>query len=142
MSDQKTVPSDQDVDAFLATIPHPRRREDSVTLNAIFKEITGFDPVIWGASMVGYGRYDYTYKTGHSGSSLATGFAPRKSSLSLYIMPGYKDYGSILDRLGKHKTGVSCLYVNKLADIDQSVLRELIAAGLADLATRWPVKPR
>ena len=94
---------------------------------------------MWGPSIVGYGRYDYTYPTGHSGSFLATGYSPRKAALSIYILPGYTDYRSILSRLGKHKTGKSCLYINKLADVDLDVLSELIRAGLKDLATHWPV---
>ncbi len=96
---------------------------------------------MWGPSIVGYGRYHYRYKSGREGDFLATGFSPRKTALSIYIMPGYADFGDILSRLGKHKTGKSCLYVNKLADIDPEVLSELIRAGLADLETHWPVHP-
>lgn len=89
--------------------------------------------------MIGYGRYDYEYKSGHSGSFFATGFAPRKAKLSIYIMPGYQDYGFILDRLGKHALGKSCLYINKLADVDTDVLKELVRAGLDDLGKMYPV---
>lgn len=96
---------------------------------------------MWGEAIVGYGRYHYRYKSGREGDFLATGFAPRKSALSIYIMPGYADFGDILARLGKHKTGKSCLYVNKLADIDLEVLADLIRAGLCDLATHWSVEP-
>ena len=102
-----------------------------------FNEITGFAPRMWGPSIVGYGRYHYTYASGREGDSLATGFSPRKSALSLYIMPGYQDYGEILGRLGKHKTGKSCLYINKLADVDMDVLAELVRAGLRDLDRIW-----
>ena len=91
--------------------------------------------------MIGYGSYDYTYDSGRSGSALATGFSPRKSNLSIYIMPGYADFSSILERLGKHKIGKSCLYINKLADIDMDVLAELVAAGLRDLGQKWRVQP-
>ncbi len=96
---------------------------------------------MWGASMIGYGRYHYRYKSGREGDFLATGFSPRKSALSIFIMPGYADFGDILTRLGKHKLGKSCLYVNKLADIDLDVLSELIRAGLKDLDQHWPVQP-
>lgn len=89
-----------------------------------------------GASIIGYGRYHYTYASGREGEFLATGFSPRKAALSLYIMPGYQDYGAILARLGKHRPGRSCLYVTKLEDIDMAVLEELIRAALADLASR------
>lgn len=90
---------------------------------------------MWGASIVGYGTYDYRYASGREGRFLATGFSPRKANLSVYIMPGYKDFSEILARLGKHKIGASCLYINKLADIDQEVLAELISAGLKNLSS-------
>ena len=90
---------------------------------------------------MGYGRYHYTYDSGREGECNATGFSPRKSNLSIYIMPGYQDYSGILSRLGKHKTGVACLYINKLADVDEAVLRELIQTGLKDLNAKWPVLP-
>lgn len=91
--------------------------------------------------MVGYGRYHYRYKSGREGDFLATGFSPRKAAHSIYIMPGYTDFGGILARLGKHRLGKSCLYVNKLADIDLDVLAELVRAGLDDLDRLWPVNP-
>ena len=92
-----------------------------------------------GPSIIGYGRYDYVYDSGRSGSMCATGFSPRKANLSLYIMPGYADFGDLMARLGKHKTGAACLYINKLADIDEGVLRELIAAGVTDLRSKYSV---
>ena len=91
--------------------------------------------------MIGYGQYHYRYDSGREGDFLATGFSPRRANLSIYILPGYADFGSILDRLGKHRTGKSCLYVNKLADIDPVVLEELIRAGLEDLGRRWQITP-
>ena len=94
-----------------------------------------------GPSIIGYGRYDYTYASGRSGSFLATGFAPRKANLSIHIMPGYQDYSEILSRLGKHKLGKSCLYVTRLSQIDMDVLAELIRAGLRDLDAIWKVHP-
>ncbi|MEX0283634.1 MAG: DUF1801 domain-containing protein, partial [Paracoccaceae bacterium] len=112
-----------------------------LVLDQLFREVTGFQPRMWGDSIVGYGRYHYKYASGREGDFLATGFSPRKARHSIYIMPGYRDYGPILSRLGKHKTGVSCLYVNKLADIDLDVLAELIRAGLKDLAEFAPIHP-
>ncbi|MDJ0826814.1 MAG: DUF1801 domain-containing protein [Rhodobacter sp.] len=141
MAENKTKPTGADVGAFLEAVEPERRRLDGLRLDQIFREVTGWSPVMWGPSMVGYGRYHYIYKTGREGDALATGFSPRKAALSIYIMPGYADFGDLLARLGKHKHGKSCLYVNKLADIDEAVLRELIAAGLRDLATYWPVQP-
>lgn len=129
------------VDTFLDTVTPARRAEDAHILNNVFKKVSGFQPRMWGGSIIGYGHYDYVYKSGRNGTSLATGFSPRKSALSLYIMPGYADFEPILARLGKHKTGAACVYITKLADVDIDVLAELIRAGLDDLAKQWPVQP-
>ena len=137
----KTGVQDETIEAFLDRVEPPERQAEARRLVTIFREVTGFAPKVWSGSMVGFGSYSYTYDSGHSGVSLATGFAPRKAELSIYILPGYADFGPILSRLGKHKTGKSCLYLRRLADADEAVLRELIAAGLADLRKRWPVTP-
>jgi len=105
----------------------------------MFRRITGFQPRMWGPTIIGYGSYHYKYDSGREGDCNATGFSPRKASLSIYIMPGYHDYADILRRLGKHKIGKACLYVNKLSDIDMDVLEELVRAGLRDLNAKWPV---
>ena len=141
MSENKTKPNDANVLTFLSAVEPERRRVDALRLNEIFREVTGFEPVMWGASIVGYGSYHYVYKSGREGDFLATGFSPRKTSLTIYIMPGYADFGDILKRLGKHRTGRSCLYINRLDAVDEDVLRELIAAGLRDLGTRWQIAP-
>ncbi|MEM8536480.1 MAG: DUF1801 domain-containing protein [Pseudomonadota bacterium] len=141
MAENKTKPTAQSVSAFIAGVEHPTRRLDAQTLDALFRKVTGWQPRMWGPTMIGYGSYDYTYDSGHSGTSLATGFSPRKANLVLYIMPGYADFQPVLDRLGKYKTGKACLYINKLADVDISVVAEIIRAGLDDLGTRWPVSP-
>ena len=141
MAENKTKPTSTRVMEFLNAVEHPTRRDDAVALDAIFRQVTGFAPVMWGPSIVGYGRYHYVYDSGREGDFLATGFSPRKANLSIYIMPGYTDFGSILKRLGKHKKGKSCLYINKLADVDTDVLAELIRAGLQDLDKKWPVQP-
>lgn len=94
---------------------------------------------MWGPSIVGFGRYHYRYDSGREGDFLACGFSPRKANMTVYIMPGYQDYGEILGRLGKHRVGKSCLYINRLADVDLAVLEELIRVGLRDLDARWPV---
>ncbi|MFW8636524.1 DUF1801 domain-containing protein [Cribrihabitans pelagius] len=141
MSSNKTVPTGASVEDFLATVEPPRKAAEAQELDALFRRATGIAPQMWGSAIVGYGRYHYRYKTGREGDFLATGFAPRKANFSIYIMPGYQDYGAILARLGRHKLGRSCLYVNKLADIDTDVLAELIASGLRDLDAIWPVHP-
>lgn len=141
MSENKTKATEVDPASFIATVEPARRREDATTLLALFSEVTGFDPVMWGPSIIGFGRYHYRYETGREGDFLATGFSPRKANLVLYIMPGYQQYDDILARLGKHKLGKSCLYINKLADVDLDVLRELVSTGLKDLDTIYPVQP-
>ncbi len=142
MSQNKTQPTDQSVAAYVATLEPMRRRAEAETLTALFQRVSGYRPVVWGDSIIGFGQYHYRYNSGREGHFLATGFAPRKARHSIYIMPGYQDYGAILSRLGKHKTGRACLYVNKLADIDLSVLEELIERGLSDLNKIWEVTPR
>ncbi len=141
MSANKTRATDADVAAFLAGVEPAAKAADAVVLDRLFQRVTGFRPVMWGPSIVGYGRYHYRYASGREGDFLATGFSPRKAAHSIYILPGYADFGPILARLGKHRTGRSCLYVNKLADIDLDVLAELIRAGLDDLNRHWTVHP-
>jgi hypothetical protein len=137
----KTKLEDESIAAFLDRVEPPERQAEARRLVAVFSEVTGFQPRLWTGGMVGFGTYDYTYASGHSGTSLATGFAPRKAELSVYILPGYGSFAPILARLGKHRTGKSCLYIRHLKDIDEAVLKELIAAGLEDLRHHWPVKP-
>ena len=141
MSQNKTQQTGADVAGFLAGVTPDSKAADALILDQLFRKVTGFQPRMWGPSIIGYGQYHYTYASGREGDFLATGFSPRKAAHSIYIMPGYTDFGHILSRIGKHKTGKSCLYVNKLADIDLEVLAELITAGLEDLGSRWPVLP-
>lgn len=140
MSENKTQGTDASVEEFLHQVEHPTRRSDAIELNRIFQEVTGWQPRMWGPSIVGYGAYHYVYDSGREGDFLATGFSPRKQNLSVYIMPGYTDFSHILKDLGKHKIGKSCLYINKLADVDTDVLKTLIRAGVDDLNKKWPVR--
>lgn len=140
MSQNKTAPTDQAVQDFIASVEPAAKQEDAQILDRLFRDVTGYQPVMWGPTIIGYGQYHYVYDSGREGDFLATGFSPRKAKHSIYIMPGYADFTEILARLGKHKIGKSCLYVNKLADIDLEVLAELIRAGLADLNRKWPVQ--
>ncbi|MCW1930828.1 DUF1801 domain-containing protein [Pararhodobacter zhoushanensis] len=141
MSEPVTRPTGASVETFLSVVEPARRRDEGRQLDALFRRATGFEPQMWGPAIVGYGRYDYRYASGHSGSFLATGFSPRKAQLVLYILPGYADFGPILARLGPHKLGKSCLYLTALAKVDCAALEALIRAGLADLATHWPIHP-
>lgn len=141
MSANKTQITGANVDDFLAAVTPAAKAMDAGHLDTVFRRVSGFQPAMWGPSIIGYGQYHYRYASGRQGDFLATGFSPRKAALSIYILPGYTDFGAILSRLGKHKIGKSCLYVNKLADIDLDVLGELIRAGLDDLNSHWPVSP-
>lgn len=136
----KTTSVALDREVWLAGVM-PARQAEAERLLAIFGEETGWEPRLWGPSMVGFGRYAYRYDSGHTGESLATGFSPRKAELSIYILPGGGSFGPILARLGPHRMTKACLYVRRLSAVDEGVLRELIRAGLADLGTRWQVHP-
>ena len=138
---QKTGVLDQTVDMFLAGVEPAGRQAEARALVHLFFEVSGYTPRVYSGGMVGFGAYDYRYDSGHAGSSFATGFAPRKAEISIYILPGYANFAPILARLGKHRTGKACLYLKRLSDADPVVLAELIAAGLADLKTRWTVRP-
>lgn len=140
MADQKTRTRDISFDDWCAQVVPEARQAEARALDKLFRVVTGFEPAIWTGGMVGYGAYDYTYASGRSGTSLATGFAPRKARISIYIMPGYTDFSHILNRLGPHSKGKSCLYITRLARVDLDVLGTLIQAGLDDLATLWPVR--
>ena len=137
--DNKTQPGDG-LAGYLDSLEAPRRAEAD-QLISVFRQETGYEPVLWGPSIVGFGRYDYEYASGRKGSHLATGFSARKAEISIYILPGYTDFGHILADLGKHRIGKSCLYIKRLDGVNHDALRRLIRAGLAELATQWPVFP-
>lgn len=126
MSENKTRPTDQSVIDFIGNVENNARREDGFALLEMMQEITGEEAVLWGSSIIGFGSYHYKYASGREGDWLCVGFSPRKQSMSIYIMPGFEHYEDLLEQLGKHKLGKSCLYVNKLADVDQDVLKRLI----------------
>ncbi|MGI9384131.1 MAG: DUF1801 domain-containing protein [Methyloligellaceae bacterium] len=126
MAELKTRATDASVEAFLDGIDHDRKRRDACVINDMMRRITGYEPKMWGPSIVGFGSYHYKYESGREGDYLLTGFSPRKSALTIYIMPGFSQYHDLMGKLGKHKTGKSCLYVNKLDDIDLATLEELI----------------
>ncbi|MEM8632175.1 MAG: DUF1801 domain-containing protein [Pseudomonadota bacterium] len=128
-----------EAEAYIAGMVDPRRRAEAEALDRIFRDVTGYQPKLWSGRMFGYGQYDYTYPTGHSGTSLATGFAVAKRQITLYILPGYTAFPKITARLGKYRHGKSCFYFTRLEDADEPALRDLIRAGLDDLATRWKV---
>jgi hypothetical protein len=132
----KTTATDADVDAFLAAIADDTKRADSELICRLMAEETGEPPRMWGTSIVGFGSYHYKGAGGREGDWMALGFSPRKQSLVLYLMDGFEDREALLAKLGKHKTGRACLYVNRVADVDLGVLRELVRSSYAQtLAT-------
>lgn len=130
MGDLKTQATDADVDAFLQGISDDARRQDCLRLLEMMRSVTGEEPRLWGESMVGFGTYHYRYESGREGDWFLTGFSPRKANLTIYVMAGFDRYDELMGRLGRFKTGKSCLYVKRLADVDGGVLRELIAASV------------
>ncbi len=132
MSENKTRQTGKAVTDFIDAVDHAGKREDAKVLDAMFRRVTGEEPVMWGPTMIGYGTYHYKYDSGREGDFLRTGFSPRKAKHSLYLMGGYCDpvasekNTEVLSRLGKYAQGKSCLYINKLADVDLQVLEELV----------------
>lgn len=137
MAELKTKETNQSVVDFIEQIDHDRKKKEAYTLLDIFKEVSGEEPRMWGPSIIGYGKYRYVYESGREGEWMLTGFSPRKAKHSLYIMSGFDRFDELMNQLGKHKTGKSCLYVNKLDDIDLEVLKELIAASIEAVKERY-----
>ncbi len=127
MSKIKTTVNDASVEDFINAVPDEIKRNDGFVLLELFSKITDEKPKMWGSSIIGFGQYHYkSERSRQEGDWLLTGFSPRKQNLTLYIMPGFKDYQDLIKDLGKHKTSVGCLYINKLTDVDLGVLEELI----------------
>ena len=136
MAENKTQKTGASVEGFLSAVQHPRRREDGRVLLRLMREVTGLEPAMWGPSIIGFGDYHYRYESGREGDFFQVGFSPRKQCLSLYLPAGFPEYDALLAALGKHRKGASCLYVNKLADIDLAVLRELVVRSFAHAKSR------
>lgn len=130
MAELKTQPNDSSVEAYLNSVENEKKRADSFAILELMQEVTGEEPQMWGSSIIGFGSYHYKYESGREGDWFLTGFAPRKKSLTLYIMAGFDEYANLLNRLGKFKTGKSCLYINKLEDVDTDVLRKLVKKSI------------
>lgn len=142
MAEAKTKATAVSVDKFLSTIPDAGQREDSKRLRSMMEKVTGEKAVMWGPSIVGFGQYHYEYDSGHSGDCCLVGFSPRKQNLSIYLMPGFDGREALLAKLGKHKTGKACLYVKRLADVDEDVLEKLIRSSVTDMRGRYPSSAR
>lgn len=137
MSNLKTKPEKTDPKDFIASVESNQKRRDAEKLLEIMTKITSEKPVMWGPSMIGFGSYHYKYESGREGDWFLTGFSPRKANLSIYIMAGFSRYDELMAKLGKYKTGVSCLYVKKLDDIELDVLKELIKQSLIYMKKKY-----
>ena len=138
MAELKTKPTEQSVEAFLNAIPDEQKRADAFAIVKLMKQVTRLEPVMWGGSIVGFGRYHYKYASGHEGDSCLVGFSPRKQNHTLYLMLGLADYTDLLAKLGKHKTGKGCLYINQLADVDVPTLKELVKQSMQHIKAMYP----
>lgn len=126
----KTKKTEASVDTYVAAVEPEEKRQDSFELLKMMREITGDQGAMWGASLVGFGKYSYKYASGHSGEWFVTGFSPRKQNLTVYVMSGFDRYDELMSKLGKHKTGKSCLYLKRLSDVDTDVLRQIVSESV------------
>jgi hypothetical protein len=132
MAELKTKPTDASVDDFIKDIADERKRQDSRTILDLMKEVSGYEPRMWGDSIIGFGVEHYKYTSGREGDWPVIGFSPRKQNLTLYLMYGFEKHSDLLEKLGKHKIGKACLYINKLSDIDMPTLKQLVERSLSE----------
>jgi hypothetical protein len=138
MAELKTKPTNISVETYLNNITDEQRRRDCCTILDIMKKAAGKEPVMWGNNIVGFGSYHYKYQSGREGDWFLTGFSSAKNHLTLYIMSGFQNYEELLSKLGKYKTGQSCLYIKNLKNLDINILTELINQSLRDVSGRYP----
>ncbi len=138
MSENKTRPHNASVAEFLKRIDDKQKRADAKRVAAMMRRATGKRAKMWGSSIVGYGQYHYTYASGREGDAMLTGYSPRKQALTVYIMPGFKMFAAEMKKLGKCKTGKSCLYIRRLADIDEKVLERIIRKSVQVMRKKYP----
>ena len=133
----KTTPNDADVQAYLDSVADEEKRTDCQRILELMQSVTGEPPKMWGSALIGFGSYHYKYESGREGDWFLTGFSPRKNNLSLYIMAGFDRHEALMSQLGKYKTGKSCLYIKRLADIEVNVLKELIEESVKYMKARY-----
>ena len=139
MAENKTKATEVKVDDFLDAVPDPQRREDGKTLRAMMERLSGYPATMWGPTIVGFGRYQYKYDSGHGGEMARIGFSPRAKELVLYLVNGdYPEHAQLMKRLGKHRSSKACLYIKRLADVDEQVLEEMIRKSLDWMRERYP----
>ena len=139
MSSNKTVETDASVEHFINAVDNDQKRRDSWDLIEMMQRVTGHEPKMWGSSLVGFGQYHYKYESGREGDFFLTGFSPRKTALTVYIMPGFSRYEEQMERLGPHKTGKSCLYLKNLDAIDRDVLEEMVRDSVGFMREKYDV---
>lgn len=141
MAELKTKKTTVSPASFVAAIANPQKQKDAKALLKLMREATGMKPAMWGTSIVGFGQYHYkSERSAQEGDWPLTGFSPRAANLTVYIMPGFKEYASLMKKLGKYKTSVSCLYIKKLSDVDATVLKKLIAASVREMRKKYVTK--
>lgn len=140
MAELKTKPTAKSIDGFLDAVPAERMRDDSYALIKLMQKITGSPPVLWGPTIVGFGKYHYKYASGHEGDACLAAFSPRKGNLVVYIMAAMDNFDELLKKLGKHKATKGCLYIKKLEDIDMGVLEKLIVGSVRHVQKLYPDK--
>lgn len=137
MAKLKTKKNNASVQKYLDAIDNTQRKKDCLKIHELMKKVSGHEGSMWGESIVGYGSYHYKYDSGREGDWFLAGFSNRKQSISIYIMSGFSRYDDLLANLGKHKTGKSCLYINKLDDIDESILQEIIETSIEFIQQKY-----
>ncbi|RYF28729.1 MAG: DUF1801 domain-containing protein [Chloroflexi bacterium] len=141
MSTIKTLESNDSVEAFISAVENEAKRADAFEILTMYMDVTGEAAKMWGSSMIGFGQYHYkSERSNQEGEWPLAAFSPRKQNLTLYIMPGFNDYGDLLAKLGKHKISKACLYINKLNDVDRDVLRQLILRSFDDAKSSLSVR--
>ena len=128
MAKQKTLPTEIEVLDYINTLPNERKMVEAIEVLELMKEITKLEPVMWGPSIIGFGSNHYKYESGHEGDAPLICFSPRKQKMVFYVLTKFKGQSQLLDKLGKHKTGSVCLYINKLADVDLGILEQILVA--------------
>ena len=137
MAENKTKATSNSVTAFMKSIADPQQRADAKKVASMMRRATGKRAKMWGSSIVGYGTYHYKYDSGREGDFMITGFSPRKQALTVYIMPGFSNFGPLMKKLGKYKTGKSCLYIKRISDVDEKVLEKLIDASVKHMRKKY-----
>ena len=137
MAELKTKERNASVTAFLSGITDKQKRADCKAIAKMMREATGKRAKMWGTSIVGFDRYDYRYASGRSGTFMVTGFSPRAQNIAVYIMPGFGKFAALMKKLGKHKTGKSCLYIKRLSDVDSAVLARLITESVREMRRKY-----